>query len=310
MVGAKVNGKLVPIDYVIKNGDRVEVITSQNSKGPSRDWLNIVKSTQAKNKINQWFRSESKEENIARGKEALIANAKAKGINFPDINKPEYQEKILRKYGFNDWNACLATVGHGGLKEGQIVGRLYEEYKKDHAANMTDAEVLENVAESKDKVAPKHSKSGIIVKGLYDVAVHFSKCCSPVPGDEIVGFVTRGRGVSIHRTDCINVMNLSDMESERLIDAEWQHDEESGESGLYLTDIKIFCNNRTGLLVDISKVFTEREIDINAIHSKTNKQGIATIDVSFNIKGKSELTSLVEKLRQIDSVIDIERTTG
>ena len=310
MVGAKVNGKLVPIDYVIKNGDRVEVITSQNSKGPSRDWLNVVKSTQAKNKINQWFRSESKEENIARGKEALIANAKAKGINFPDINKPEYQEKILRKYGFNDWNACLATVGHGGLKEGQIVGRLYEEYKKDHAANMTDAEVLENVAESKDKVAPKHSKSGIIVKGLYDVAVHFSKCCSPVPGDEIVGFVTRGRGVSIHRTDCINVMNLSDMESERLIDAEWQHDEESGESGLYLTDIKIFCNNRTGLLVDISKVFTEREIDINAIHSKTNKQGIATIDVSFNIKGKSELTSLVEKLRQIDSVIDIERTTG
>ena len=310
MVGAKVNGKLVPIDYVIKNGDRVEVITSQNSKGPSRDWLNIVKSTQAKNKINQWFRSESKEENIARGKEALIANAKAKGINFPDINKPEYQEKILRKYGFNDWNACLATVGHGGLKEGQIVGRLYEEDKKDHAANMTDAEVLENVAESKDKVAPKHSKSGIIVKGLYDVAVHFSKCCSPVPGDEIVGFVTRGRGVSIHRTDCINVMNLSDMESERLIDAEWQHDEESGESGLYLTDIKIFCNNRTGLLVDISKVFTERGIDINAIHSKTNKQGIATIDVSFNIKGKSELTSLVEKLRQIDSVIDIERTTG
>ena len=310
MVGAKVNGKLVPIDYVIKNGDRVEVITSQNSKGPSRDWLNIVKSTQAKNKINQWFRSESKEENIARGKEALIANAKAKGINFPDINKPEYQEKILRKYGFNDWNACLATVGHGGLKEGQIVGRLYEEYKKDHAANMTDAEVLENVAEAKDKVAPKHSKSGIIVKGLYDVAVHFSKCCSPVPGDEIVGFVTRGRGVSIHRTDCINVMNLSDMESERLIDAEWQHDEESGESGLYLTDIKIFCNNRTGLLVDISKVFTERGIDINAIHSKTNKQGIATIDVSFNIKGKSELTSLVEKLRQIDSVIDIERTTG
>ena len=310
MVGAKVNGKLVPIDYVIKNGDRVEVITSQNSKGPSRDWLNIVKSTQAKNKINQWFRSESKEENIARGKEALIANAKAKGINFPDINKPEYQEKILRKYGFNDWNACLATVGHGGLKEGQIVGRLYEEYKKDHAANMTDAELLENVAESKDKVAPKHSKSGIIVKGLYDVAVHFSKCCSPVPGDEIVGFVTRGRGVSIHRTDCINVMNLSDMESERLIDAEWQHDEESGESGLYLTDIKIFCNNRTGLLVDISKVFTERGIDINAIHSKTNKQGIATIDVSFNIKGKSELTSLVEKLRQIDSVIDIERITG
>ena len=310
MIGAKVNGKLVPIDYIIQNGDRVEVITSQNSKGPSRDWLNIVKSTQAKNKINKWFRSELKEENITHGKELLIASAKSKGINFPDINKPEYQEKILRKYGFHDWNSCLATIGHGGLKEGQIVNRMYEEYKKDHLACITDDEVLETIAENKDKVVQKHSKSGIIVKGLYDVAVHFSKCCSPVPGDEIVGFVTRGRGVSIHRTDCINIINLSDMERERLIDAEWQHDEESGSSGLYRAEIKIYGNNRTGLLVDITKIFTEREIDIDSIHSKTSKQGIATIDVSFSTKGREELTSVVERLRQIESIIDIERTTG
>ena len=310
MVGARVNGKLVPIEYQIQNGDRIEVITSQNSKGPSRDWLNIVKSTQAKNKINQWFRSELKEENITHGKELLIASAKSKGINFPDINKPEYQEKILRKYGFHDWNSCLATIGHGGLKEGQIVNRMYEEYKKDHLACITDDEVLETIAENKDKVVQKHSKSGIIVKGLYDVAVHFSKCCSPVPGDEIVGFVTRGRGVSIHRTDCINIINLSDMERERLIDAEWQHDEESGSSGLYRAEIKIYGNNRTGLLVDITKVFTEREIDIDSIHSKTSKQGIATIDVSFSTKGREELTSVVERLRQIESIIDIERTTG
>jgi len=310
MVGAKVNGKLVPIDYVIKNGDRIEIITSQNSKGPSRDWLSMVKSSQAKGKINQWFRNQSKEENILRGKEALIANAKAKGLDFHQINKPEYQEKILRKYGFHDWNACLATVGHGGLKEGQIVARMYEEYKKDHLANITDEEIIENIAENKEKHVEKRSKSGIIVKGLYDVAVHFSKCCSPVPGDEIVGFVTRGRGVSIHRTDCINVMNISDIDRDRLIDAEWQHDEESGASGFYLTEIKMYCNNRTGLLVDISKVFTEREIDINAIHSKISKQGVATIDISFNIRGKSELTSLIERLNQIENVIDIERTTG
>ncbi len=311
MVGAKVNGKLVPIDYEVQNGDRIEVVTSQNSKGPSRDWLNIVKSTQAKNKINQWFRSELKEENITHGKELLIASCKAKGINFPDINKPEYQEKILRKYGFHDWNSCLATIGHGGLKEGQIVNRMYEEYKRDHLARITDEEVLETIAENKEKEPVKHSKSGIIVKGLYDVAVHFSKCCSPVPGDEIVGFVTRGRGVSIHRTDCINVMNLSDMERERLIDAEWQHDDASnGGNGLYRAEVKIYGNNRTGLLVDITKVFTEKGIDINAIHSKTSKQDIATIDVSFSTKGREELTSVIEKLRQIESVIDIERTTG
>ncbi len=311
MIGAKVNGKLVPIDYVIQNGDRIEVVTSQNSRGPSRDWLNIVKSTQAKNKINQWFRSELKEENITHGKDLLIACCKAKGINFADINKPEYQSKILRKYGFHDWNSCLATVGHGGLKESQIINRMYEEYKKDHIAQITDEEILETISESKEKEGEKRSKSGIIVKGLYDVAVHFSKCCSPVPGDEIVGFVTRGRGVSIHRTDCINIINLSDMERERLIDAEWQQeDEEESSNGLYRAEIKIYGNNRTGLLVDITKVFTEKNIDINAIHSKTSKQEIATIDISFNTRGRAELTNVIEKLRQVESIIDIERTTG
>ena len=311
MIGAKVNGKLVPIDYVIQNGDRIEVVTSQNSRGPSRDWLNIVKSTQAKNKINQWFRSELKEENITHGKDLLIACCKAKGINFADINKPEYQSKILRKYGFHDWNSCLATVGHGGLKESQIINRMYEEYKKDHIAQITDEEILETISESKEKEGEKRSKSGIIVKGLYDVAVHFSKCCSPVPGDEIVGFVTRGRGVSIHRTDCINIINLSDMERERLIDAEWQQeDEEESGNGLYRAEIKIYGNNRTGLLVDITKVFTEKNIDINAIHSKTSKQEIATIDISFNTRGRAELTNVIEKLRQVESIIDIERTTG
>ena len=311
MIGAKVNGKLVTIDYVIQNGDRIEIITSQNSRGPSRDWLNIVKSTQAKNKINQWFRSELKEENILRGKELIAQCCKSKGINLSDINKPEYQHKILNKYGFHDWNSALATVGHGGLKESQIVNRMYEEYKKDHVTQLTDQDVLDSVAENnKEKALPAKSKSGIIVKGLYDVAVHFSKCCSPVPGDEIVGFVTRGRGVSIHRTDCINIINLSEMEKVRLIDAEWQQGADEGNNGLYLAEIKIFGNNRTGLLVDITKIFTELEIDINGIHSKTSKQGIATIEVSFSIKGREELTSLIDKIRQVESVIDIERTTG
>ena len=312
MVGAKVNGRLVPIDYEIKNGDRIEIITSQNSRGPSRDWLNMVKSTQAKTKINQWFRSELKEENILRGKELIAAYAKSKGINFAEINKPEYQQKIYNKYGFHDWNSALATVGHGGLKESQIVNRMYEEYKKDHVIPMTDEDVLTAVEETgnKDKLEPVRSKSGIIVKGLYDVAVHFSKCCSPVPGDEIVGFVTRGRGVSIHRTDCVNMMHLSDVEKVRLIDAEWQQGATQGDNGLYLAEIKIYGNNRTGLLVDITKIFTEREIDISGIHSKTSKQGIATIDISFNVKGKKELSSLIEKIRQVESIIDIERTTS
>ena len=319
MIGAKVNGRLVTIDYNIRNGDRIEVLTSANSKGPSRDWLNLVKSTQAKNKINQWFRNEFKEENIVSGKELLNNYCKAKSINFGDINKPEYQAKVQRKYGFRDWDSVLAAVGHGGLKESQIVNRMMEEYRKDHKKVITDEQILFEASSSEQKekheeeARTSHKKSGIIVKGLTDVAVHFSKCCSPVPGDEIVGFVTRGRGVSIHRTDCINIMQLPDFDRQRLIEAEWQQgaaDEENGGHGKYLAELRIFGNNRTGLLVDITKIFTERGIDINSINSRTSKKGIATIAVSFYTKGKDELSMLGEKIRQIESVFDIERTTG
>ncbi len=311
MIGAKVNGKLVTIDYKIQNGDRIEIITSQNSKGPSRDWLNIVKSTQAKNKINQWFRSEFKEENILKGKELLEKYCKSKGINWPDINKPEYQAKILRKYGFPQWDNCLATIGHGALKESQVANRMQEEYRKDHPLVVTDEDVLKQIEHTNvDRQPSEHrSKSGIVVKGLYDIAVHLSKCCSPVPGDEIVGFVTRGRGVSIHRTDCVNMINLSEMEKARLIEAEWSGNG-SGEDSTYLAEINIYGNNRTGLLVDLTRTFTERGIDINSIHSKTSKQGIATISISFETKGKEQVNGLIKKLRQVESVIDIERTTG
>ena len=170
--------------------------------------------------------------------------------------------------------------------------------------------VLAAVGENKQEDMPKHSKSGIVVKGLYDVAVHFSKCCSPVPGDEIVGFVTRGRGVSIHRTDCVNILHLSDMERVRLIEAEWQEGADKEQFGEYHAEIKIFCHDRSGLLVDITKVFTEAEINISGIHSKTSKQGIATIDVAFQTKGRGQITKIVEKIRQIESVMDVERTTG
>ena len=225
----------------------------------------------------------------------------------------------MRKYGFRDWDSVLAAVGHGGLKESQIVNRMMEEYRKDHKKVITDEQILFEASSSEQKekheeeARTSHKKSGIIVKGLTDVAVHFSKCCSPVPGDEIVGFVTRGRGVSIHRTDCINIMQLPDFDRQRLIEAEWQQgaaDEENGGHGKYLAELRIFGNNRTGLLVDITKIFTERGIDINSINSRTSKKGIATIEVSFYTKGKDELSMLGEKIRQIESVFDIERTTG
>jgi len=309
MVGARVNGKLVPIEYEIKNGDRIEIITSQNSQGPSRDWLKLVKSTQAKNKINQWFKKELKEDNILKGKEMLAQYARAKGFKITNYTKTQYLEAVLRKYGFRDWDSVLAAIGHGGLKEGQVFNKLVEAYDKENKKNLTDEQVLEAASETQEKLHIAKSKSGIVVKGIHDVAVRFSKCCNPIPGDEIVGFVTRGRGITIHRTDCVNVLNMSETDRTRLIEAEWQQPD-TKEKEKYMAEIQVYANNRTGLLVDLSKIFTERKIDLRSINSRTSKQEKATISMSFEIGSKEELRSLLEKIRQVESVIDVERTTG
>ena len=309
MVGARVNGKLVPIEYEIKNGDRIEIITSQNSQGPSRDWLKLVKSNQAKNKINQWFKKELKEDNILKGKEMLAQYARAKGFKITNYTKTQYLEAVLRKYGFRDWDSVLAAIGHGGLKEGQVFNKLVEAYDKENKKNLTDEQVLEAASETQEKLHIAKSKSGIVVKGIHDVAVRFSKCCNPIPGDEIVGFVTRGRGITIHRTDCVNVLNMSETDRTRLIEAEWQQPD-TKEKEKYMAEIQVYANNRTGLLVDLSKIFTERKIDLRSINSRTSKQEKATISMSFEIGSKEELRSLIEKIRQVESVIDVERTTG
>ena len=310
MVGARVNGKLVNIDYEIKNGDRIEIITSQNSKGPSRDWLSMVKSTQARNKINQWFKQELKEDNIIKGKELVSSYCKGKGIVLSEINKPEFIEKALRKYGYKDWDSIMAAVGHGALKEGQIVNKLNEEYLKTKKAEVTDKQVLDTIvaSESKEKDKEKKGKGGIVVKGIHDVAVRFSKCCNPVPGDEIVGFVTRGRGITIHRTDCINILNFPATERARLIEAEWEQPENNSEK--YSAEINIYAGNRKGLIVDISRLFTEANIDVRFMNSRVNKKSMATINLGFVVSGKEELNRLIDKLRKIDGVTDIERATG
>lgn len=311
MVGARVNGKLVNIDYKIQNGDRIEILTSQNSKGPSRDWLNIVKSTQAKNKINQWFKKEFKEENIVRGKEMIAAYCRSKNINPSDILKTKYEQIVQAKYGFRDWDSVLAAIGHGGMKEGQIVNRLAEEYEKEHKKEITDETILEQLAEGKRQtVHISKSKSGIMVKGIDDMAVRFSKCCSPVPGDEIVGFVTRGRGMSIHRTDCVNMIHLNAMERERLISAEWESNVGESGGGQYLAELKMYAHDRKGMLMEISKIFTEENIDVKSLNVRTSKKGTATVDMGFIVHGREELNHIISKMRQLEGVMDIERTAG
>ena len=309
MVGARVNGKLVPIDYRIKNGDRIEIITSANIKGPSADWLNIVKSTQAKNKINQWFKSVSKDDNIAKGKEMLLSFAKARGVDIYGIMTPEYQQDIAVKYCYQDWNAILAAVGRGALKEGQILGRLEALYEKDHPTILSNEEVIAQIAESNQN-SVRHgngNSGGITVKGMTDLSVRFSKCCSPVPGDEIVGFVTRGRGISIHRTDCINILALPADERSRLIEANWAPGSLNSGSGSYEVDIRIYANDRSGLLADISRIFTEKNISLLGVNTRVNKQQIATIQLSFEISGREELENICDKIRSVQGIVDIER---
>ncbi|MEI3266745.1 MAG: TGS domain-containing protein [Frisingicoccus sp.] len=248
MVGARVNGKLVTIDYQIQNGDRIEVITSQNSKGPSRDWLSIVKSTQAKNKINQWFKTQYKEENILRGKEQLDKYCKSKSIVLSEILKPEYMDKVIRKYGFRDWDAVLAAVGHGGLKKARLLinwlKRITKRRKKKSQIRRY-LKIFQRSARRLQRISGrKKGKSGIIVKGLDDVAVRFSKCCNPVPGMKSSALLPVGRGVSIHRTDCVNMIHISEEDRARILEAEWlaAPDEVTGKS--YKADINIYVEDR------------------------------------------------------------------
>lgn len=307
MIGARVNGRQVPIETELNNGDRVEIITSQNSKGPSLDWLNVVKSSQAKTKINQWFRIENKEDNIQKGKDAVAAYCKTKSITMSDIMKPQFMDHVLKKYNFANWDALMASIGHGGIKEGQVVNRLLEELKKDEAGKITEEQIVEKI--NTPGRGNGTAKGGIVVKGMDDVAVRFSKCCAPVPGDEIVGYITRGRGVSIHRTDCVNVLCMDDFDRERLIEADWAEGLVQT-TNLYSTEIIIYANDSTGLVFALSKIFNEENIKLTGMNVRTSKQGKATVSVKFEIHSKDQLNKLISKIRGIEGIIDIERTAG
>ncbi len=310
MVGARVNGKIVTFDYKVKNGDRIEIVTSQNSKGPSRDWLNTVKSSQAKTKINQWFRKEFKEENIIKGRDMLERYTKAKGLPLHELMKPEYQEVVFHKYGFKDWESVCAAVGHGGLKEGQIINRLHDEYLKHHKEDKDTKELIKELNDNASKVTTKKSKSGIIVKGIEDLAVRFSRCCTPVPGDEIVGFITRGRGISIHRTDCVNVINLTGEERERLIDAEWQFIEKVASDMLYKAELQIHAEDRSGMLVDVSRVLTDAGVPIRNLNARTTNNHMSVFNITIEIRNLEQMSELTKKLNNISGVYEIIRSNN
>ena len=308
MVGARINGSMVPIETQLTSGDRVEIITSRNSQGPSQDWLKIVRSSQAKTKINQWFRQEHKADNIQKGKSAVEEYCRSKNLNLSELMIPELMALTLKKYNFHDWDSLMAAVGHGGIKEGQIVNRLQEERNRIINKDKTDEELVSEIRRGNHIY--EIPKGGIKVQGIHDVAVRFSKCCSPVPGDEIVGYITRGRGVSIHRTDCINIVCMDEADRTRLIDAEWAEGADSAASSEYLTEINIYSAGRQGVVYDITKIFNESEVAIKGMTVRTSKQGKITISMQFGVHSKDQLAHLTAKIRNVQGIIDIERTTG
>jgi len=314
MVGAKVNNKIEPIEYALQTGDRVEILTSQNSKGPSRDWLKIVKTSQARNKINQWFKRENKEENAAHGRDLLEKGAKKKGLVLSDLLTPERIKIVLNRYSLTDWEAVCAAVGHGGIKEGQIINRLYEEYLQQEGKALAEDEAVKklvNLPESDADSKPVNRRTGrssITVKGIGDINVRFSKCCNPVPGDEIIGFVTRGRGVSVHRTDCVNMIHLDDLDRHRLIDAEWQLPEQTGEPTMFRANLCIVCDDKMGLLVDISRTFSDEKIEVKSLNARTVK-GEAVFNVTINIASKDQLDKVRQRLLNTQGIHDVERVT-
>lgn len=314
MVGARVNGDAVPFEYEIQNGDRVEILTSQNSEGPSVGWLKLVKTAQARNKINQWFREAKREDNIQKGEGLLKAYCEKLGVPEEGLCDADYRDRILRRFGYRDWDSVLAAVGHGALKESQIVNRMSaagESADSGRKAEKTgekkeDKDNREDIKENGDSGA---AGDVIIGDGKERYSIRFSKCCSPVPGDEIIAFVTKGRGVTIHRTDCVNIIKLPGTERYRLYPAEWSAKaQEKKES--YVAGIQILAGNRIGILADVSGILADEGMNVSAMDCKLHKQGYAVMNVSFEVRNRESLDGLVKRLMQIEGIAEIKRTNG
>lgn len=310
MVGAKVNEKIVTFNHKLQNGDRVEIITSQNSQGPKLDWLKFVKSSQSKIKISAWFKKANKEENITKGKELLEKNAKSKGYSYLDLATEDRIENILRRYNFKDWDAICAAVGHGGIKEGQIINRFIEHYEKHVKKEKTIDEIIsenkKNIQDDENQKRPSKSNSQVIVQGIDSIETRISKCCSPVPGDEIIGFITKGRGISIHRTDCINIVSLSEDDKARLIETIWNKDNYNSH---FQASFKIVASDRLGYFGDITRILNENKINIYGINAKAlNSQVIIYLDVSISCR--TQIDFILKKIMTITGTYEAERVNS
>ena len=301
MTGCKINSKMMPIITPLKSGDIIEIITSDNSKGPSLDWLKFIKSAQAKNKINSWFKKEKKTENIEKGKQSIDKELKRLGLSHDKLFKTDYITPMLNRYKYKDIDEMYAAVGFGANSAGKIIARMLIEYRKDHKEEEIE-EKLEELSKEKSERKAKPSSNGIIVKGIDNCLVKLSKCCNPLPGDEIIGYITKGRGVSVHRKDCVNVKDLL-KEEDRIIDVSWVEEKQAS----YNVDVEISANDRSGLLADITQALSSAKANIVGINAKTGKDRIAIIELTLETKSIDELNSILKAIRKVDSVYEVTR---
>ncbi len=297
-VGAKIDGRIVPLNYELVNGNIVEIMTSKNSAGPSRDWLNFVKSTQARNKIKNYFKKEKRSENIENGKEILDRELKRQGMTPKKVLVPEMMDALLRRLSCKTLDDLYAAVGYGGIGTNQVIPKLKERYQELHKKETV--EIKEIIMEP--RVEKRTKKQGVTIKGIDDILVRFARCCTPVPGDEIIGFITRGRGVTVHRSDCTNFEN-SQESKDRFIEVEWIKDEES----TYASEILIISADRKGLLSEITAVISEQGLLVKGLSARVSDDGVATINVTVEITDVKQLNKLINRFKNLPKIIEVRR---
>lgn len=300
-IGAKVDGRIVPLDYKLKNGNIVEILTSSSSTGPSRDWLKIVISSQAKSKIRQWFKKEERDSNIIKGKELLEKEIKRQGYKPTELLKEEWLKSLAKKVSLNSIDDLYAAIGYGSITLSQVISKLKENYKELYSQKVDEKELINKQVTSNSPKKEYKPTQGITVKGVDNIKVRFSKCCSPVPGDEIVGYITRGRGVSVHRSDCPNVKSLNIQE--RFIDVEWTTDKKAS----YQAEIQIKASDRYGLLTEITQLLADMKLAVTSLNARTSKEKMALINMTLEITDIEQLKELMKKMKRLEGVIDVYR---
>ena len=307
-IGAKVNGKIVPLDYKLKTGEIVEIITSQSAKGPNMDWLNIAKSNQAKSKIKSWLKKAKKDENINKGKELLEKELRKQGVVLSEITKGDSYERLAKRYNLHNSDDIYAAVGVGSISASAFVSRLKEENLGDKV-KQSDEEIAKNIEEhiaKSDRVSKNESSYGITVKGESNLMIRFARCCNPVPGDEIQGYITKGRGVSVHRTDCSNLKSLIDYDPNKVVDVSWG----MSKGASYVAEVRVKSDDRMGVLSDIMKVITDSGLHLNALNANSAKGNEALINIKVKIDSVEQLRELMKKIRRLKGVTDVFRVNS